>query len=160
MTLGALLRGLIAMGWLEPGVVAILAHPLLAPTLITASWVPVETALHVYTHTTPGKWLFAIYLQYGVSNVYASDDLRTRWRTCGKRAFVVWARGLAFGLPFISLAAMSLAKEALVKKHETSWDASEDCLVTNGAIGSVNAAIPAAPSFATASAALILRSAA
>jgi hypothetical protein len=139
MILAAALRGMLALGWIEPGSVAILAHPLLAPTLITATWIPVEAALQVYLHTTPGKWLFAIYLQYGVSNVYASDDTRTRWRTCGRRALEVWLKGIALGLPVVSLAAMSLAKETLLKKHETSWDATEDCLVTTGEIGSVNA---------------------
>jgi hypothetical protein len=133
------LRALVAGGSVTPALAATLAHPLLAPILITTTWVPIEVLLQVLLQTTPGKWLFAIYVQYGVSDVYASDDWHARWRTCARRALLVWWRGAACGLPLLSLIFMAVAKEKLVKKNETVWDAREDCLVTQGAIGAVNA---------------------
>jgi hypothetical protein len=41
-----------------------LAHPLIAPILITLSFVPIEALLITAVGTTPGKWLFGIYLQF------------------------------------------------------------------------------------------------
>ena len=38
-----------------------LGHPLVAPILITASWVPIEALLIARVGTTPGKWLFGVY---------------------------------------------------------------------------------------------------
>jgi hypothetical protein len=53
-----------------------LSHPLVAPVLITLSWIPVETLLITAVGTTPGKWLFGIYLQFSVSDAYARRDTR------------------------------------------------------------------------------------
>ena len=41
-----------------------LAHPLMAPVIITGTWVGVETLLMASVGTTPGKWLFGCYVQY------------------------------------------------------------------------------------------------
>src|SRR5207244_3646635 len=43
-------------------VVTMLAHPLILPMLITASWIPVEGLLLANVQATPGRWLLSVYL--------------------------------------------------------------------------------------------------
>lgn len=140
VVLAGITQSLIAGGILGAELAGILTHPLVAPILITATWVPVETVLLVYLFTTPGKWLFGVYLQFGVSNPYVQQDTSARWGTCWRRAFLVWWRGMGSGVPIISLILMSLATETLMNNQETAWDAAEDCLVTHGSVGPINAA--------------------
>ena len=55
-----------------------LGHPLLAPVLITGSWVPIEALLIASIGTTPGKWLFGVFLQFSISDAYARRDTRAQ----------------------------------------------------------------------------------
>jgi hypothetical protein len=48
--------------------------------LITGTWVPIEALLIAALQTTPGKWLFGCYLQFSISDAYASRDTRSRAR--------------------------------------------------------------------------------
>jgi len=116
-----------------------LGHPLLAPVLITASWIPVEAALIAAMHTTPGKWLFGVYLQLAISDAYAARDAWTRFRQALLRALRVWWAGVACGFPLLAPILIAFSYERVTQQHETSWDFAEDCLVTHGPVGSLNA---------------------
>src|SRR5437764_5988501 len=88
-----------ALGLLPDVLAYWLIHPLVAPVLISASWVPVEALLTVYAHTTPGKWLFGVYLQFSISEAYASRARRSQLQRAQKRAFRVWWQGIGCGFP-------------------------------------------------------------
>ena len=74
------------------GVAYWLTHPLLAPIVITASWMPIEALLITSVGTTPGKWLFGIYLQFSISDAYARRDTSAQLMRGFKRALRVWCR--------------------------------------------------------------------
>src|SRR6185312_9301809 len=63
-----------------------LGHPLIAPVLITLTWVPIEGLLIASLGTTPGKWLFGVYLQFSISDAYARRDARAHFERGLKRA--------------------------------------------------------------------------
>jgi hypothetical protein len=140
VSLTALLYGLGVGAVIDPSLIALLTHPIIAPLVTTATWIPVETVLQVYLHTTPGKWLFSVYVQFGVSSAHTRPELRRRWLASLRRAVRVWWQGMGCGVPVLSLAFMALGKEALMNQYETDWDAKEDCLVTHGPVGAGNAA--------------------
>lgn len=116
-----------------------LGHPLLSPVLITASWIPVEAILIATMHTTPGKWLFGVYLQFSISDAYASRDALTKFRRAAARSWRVWWEGMACGFPLLAPILIAIAYEKVAEYQETPWDFAEDCLVTHGPIGSLNA---------------------
>ncbi len=116
-----------------------LGHPLLAPVLITASWIPVEAALIAALHATPGKWLFGVYLQLSISDAYAAGDAWTRFRHALMRALRVWWSGLGCGVPLLAPFLIAASYERIAEYEETSWDFAEDCLVTHGPVESLNA---------------------
>ncbi len=116
-----------------------LGHPLLSPVLITASWIPVEAILIATMHTTPGKWLFGVYLQFSVSDAYATRDALTQFRRALARSWRVWWEGLACGFPLLAPILIAVAYEKVAEYQETPWDFAQDCLVTHGPIGSLNA---------------------
>ena len=74
LMLALLLSQLRTTGIVSPASIYWLGHPLLAPMIITLSWVPIETLLIAAVGTTPGKWLFGIYLQFSISDAYARRD--------------------------------------------------------------------------------------
>jgi hypothetical protein len=116
-----------------------LAHPLVAPVLITASWIPLEAALIATTNATPGKWLFGVYLQFSISDAYATRDLWPQLRRAAQRAFRVWWQGIGCGILPLAPVLIAIAYEKLLEYQETAWDFAEDCLVTHGPTGSLNA---------------------
>src|SRR6476620_11226269 len=99
-----------------------LAHPLIAPILITLSFVPIEALLITAVGTTPGKWLFGIYLQFSISNAYARRDTRMQLLRALLRAFRVWFQGLGCGFPLLAPVLVAIAHERLVVHQETDWD--------------------------------------
>ena len=117
-----------------------LAHPLLAPIAITASWIPVEALLIAMTQTTPGKWLFGVFLQFSISDAYAVHDRRTRFARAAARGFRVWWRGVGCGFPLLAPITIAVAYEKVAQDQETPWDSAEDCLVTHVPVGHLNTA--------------------
>jgi hypothetical protein len=117
---------------------AIIAHPLLAPVIITASWMPVEALLLAQAQTTPGRWLLCVYLHYQVSNPYAPEELRFTFDAAIGRAFDVWWRGCAAGVPVLSMLLVARAREHVARSGETPWDSERDCLVTHGPVGTLS----------------------
>jgi hypothetical protein len=115
-----------------------LGHPLVAPILITGSWVPIEALLIASLATTPGKWLFGVYLQFSISDAYARRDSRTQFARALKRAFRVWWEGVGLGFPLLAPFLVAVAYEKVMVRQETDWDFAHDCLVTHGPPGVLN----------------------
>ncbi|MBK8740869.1 MAG: J domain-containing protein [Betaproteobacteria bacterium] len=139
---GMLLLGvpgwLVALGALPAATGSALAHPLVAPLWITASWIPVEALLLTHVQTTPGRWLLCVYLQHEVSNPYAPEELRFSYGAAVRRAADVWLRGCGAWLPVVALIAMARAREHVRRAGETRWDSERDCLVTHGPVGNLS----------------------
>jgi hypothetical protein len=125
-------------GVLSSGAAYWLGHPLLAPTVITASWIPVEAVLIASMQTTPGKWLFGVFLQFSISDAYAVHDRRTRFTRAAARGLRVWWRGIGCGFPLLAPIMIAVAYEKVAADQETPWDSAEDCLVTHVPIGHLN----------------------
>jgi hypothetical protein len=129
------LRGIGAMPeWLALWV----GHPLLAPVLITGTWIPIEALLIAALQTTPGKWLFGCYLQFSISDAYARRDTRAQLQRAFKRAFRVWWEGVGCGFPLLAPILIAVAYEKIAQNQETDWDFAQDCLVTHGPAGVIS----------------------
>ncbi len=116
----------------------LLGHPLIAPILITLSWVPLEALLIASLQQTPGKWLFGVYLQFSISNAYARRDVRAQIQRALRRSFHVWLTGVTCGFPLLAPISIAVAYERLSQQGETRWDSAEDCLVTHSPPGMLN----------------------
>jgi hypothetical protein len=81
LVLALLLSELRGLGVVPTELAFWLGHPLLAPILITASFVPIEALLIASIGTTPGKWLFGVFLQFSISDAYARRDTRAPARS-------------------------------------------------------------------------------
>jgi len=138
LLLALLLSQLRAAGVIPDETARWLAHPLVAPILITGSFVPIEALLVTAVGTTPGKWLFGVYLQFSISDAYARRDTRTQLIRGVRRALRVWCQGVGCGFPLLAPILMAVAHERLLQHQETDWDFAEDCLVTQGPAGVVN----------------------
>ena len=124
---------------LFPDIVAYwLGHPLVAPVLITAAWVPIEALLIASLGTTPGKWLFGVFLQFSISDAYARRDTRAQLERALSRSFRVWWEGIACGVPILAPVLIAVAYEKLSQNQETDWDFAHDVLVTHGPAGVLN----------------------
>src|SRR5437763_2385383 len=115
-----------------------IGHPLVAPVLITASWIPVEALLIAALQQTPGKWLFGVYLQFSISDAYARRDVRAQLQRALRRAFRAWWQGIACGFPIVAPVLIAVAYETIAQNGETDWDFAEDCLVTHSPPGILN----------------------
>ena len=138
LMLALLLSQLRTAGVIAPATAYWLGHPLLAPIVVTLSWVPIETLLVAAVGTTPGKWLFGIYLQFSISDAYARRDTTAQLSRGFKRAVRVWVEGVGCGFPLIAPVLTAVAYENLAASQETDWDFALDCLVTHGPAGVLN----------------------
>jgi cytochrome b561 len=128
-----------SLGVIGPDAALWIGHPMLAPVVITASWIPLEAALIAVTQTTPGKWLFSVYLQFSISDAYAARDTWTQFRRALARAARVWWQGIACGFLPLAPILIAIAYEKVGEYQETPWDFAEDCLVTHGPVVGLNA---------------------
>ncbi|MBU6486089.1 MAG: DnaJ domain-containing protein, partial [Betaproteobacteria bacterium] len=138
LMLALLLSQLRTAGVIAPATAYWLGHPLVAPIVVTLSWVPIETLLIAAVGTTPGKWLFGIYLQFSISDAYARRDTAAQLARGFKRAIRVWVEGVGCGFPLIAPVLIAVAYENLAASQETDWDFALDCLVTHGPAGVLN----------------------
>jgi len=76
-----------------------------------AQWTVLETLLLITLKTTPGKSLLGLSLT-------SADSQPSYW----KRSFSVWAIGMGFGLPFISLFASLIAGNRMKRSGMADWD--------------------------------------
>ena len=139
LVLALLLSELRGAGAIPDGLAYVLGHPLIAPILITASWIPIEALLIGSLQTTPGKWLFGCFLQFSISDAYARRDTRSQLERALKRSFRVWWEGVACGFPLLAPVLIAVAYEKVAQNQETDWDFAQDCLVTHGPPGVLNA---------------------
>ena len=138
LVLALLLSQLRSIGIVPERIAYWLTHPLVAPMLITATWIPIEALLITAVGTTPGKWLFGIYLQFSISNAYARRDTSAQLWHGLRRAARVWFEGVACGFPLLAPILVAVAYEKLAEHQETDWDFALDCLVTHSPAGVVN----------------------
>ena len=138
LVLALLLSELRGMGVVPPDLAFWLGHPLLAPILITGSWVPIEALLIASIGTTPGKWLFGVFLQFSISDAYARRDTRAQLDRAMRRSFRVWWEGIGCGFPLLAPVLIAVAYEKLSQNQETDWDFAQDVLVTHGPPGVLN----------------------
>ena len=138
LLLALLLSQLRSLGVIPEATAYWLAHPLIAPTLITLAFVPIEALLVTSVGTTPGKWLFGVYLQFSISDAYARRDTRAQLLRALSRSIRVWVEGVGCGFPLLAPVVIAIAHERLALHQETDWDFACDCLVTQGPAGVVN----------------------
>ncbi|MCC6867187.1 MAG: DnaJ domain-containing protein [Burkholderiales bacterium] len=138
LVLALLLSELRGAGAIAPELAFWLGHPLLAPVLITASFVPIEALLIASIGTTPGKWLFGVFLQFSISDAYAQRDVRTQLKRALRRSLRVWWEGVGCGFPLLAPVLIAIAYEKLAQNQETDWDFAQDVLVTHGPPGILN----------------------
>jgi hypothetical protein len=139
LVLALLLSELRGLGIVPADLAFWLGHPLLAPMLITASFVPIEALLIASIGTTPGKWLFGVFLQFSISDAYARRDTRAQLERALRRSFRVWWEGVGCGFPLLAPVLIAVAYEKLAQNQETDWDFAQDVLVTHGPPGVLNA---------------------
>lgn len=138
LVLALLLSQLRALGVVHLDAAHWLMHPFVAPVVITLSWVPLEALLVTAVGTTPGKWLFGLYLQFSISNAYARRNTAAQLTRGIRRALRVWIEGVGCGFPLLAPILVAIAQERLAENQETDWDFAEDCLVTHGPAGVLN----------------------
>ena len=138
LVLALLMSELRGAGLLSETLARWLGHPLLAPVLITGSWIPIEALLIASLQTTPGKWLFGCYIQFSISNAYASREMRAQLDRALRRAFRLWWEGVGCGFSLLAPILIAVAYERVAQNQETDWDSAEDCLVTHGPSGVLN----------------------
>lgn len=139
LVLALLLSELKQAGIVPDDISYALGHPLIAPIVITATWIPIEALLIASLASTPGKWLFGVYLQFSISDAYARRDTQAQLKRAFRRAFRVWWEGIAFGFPLLAPILVAVAYEKLTQNQETDWDFAQDVLVTHGPPGVLNA---------------------
>jgi hypothetical protein len=115
-----------------------LGHPLVAPVIITGTWIPIEALLIASLTTTPGKWLFGVFLQFSISDAYARRDARAQLQRALRRGFRVWWEGVGCGFPLLAPILIAVSYEKLAQNQETDWDFAQDVLVTHGPPGVLN----------------------
>ena len=138
LVLALLLSELRGLGVVPEDLSFWLGHPLTAPILITGSWVPIEALLIASVGTTPGKWLFGVFLQFSISDAYARRDTRAQLQRALQRSFRVWWEGVACGFPLLAPVLIAVAYEKIAQNQETDWDFAQDVLVTHGPPGVLN----------------------
>ena len=138
LVLALLLSELRGLGLVPETLSYWLGHPLLAPVLITGTWVPIEALLIASLGTSPGKWLFGVYLQFSISDAYARRDTGAQLKRALERSFRVWWEGVACGFPLLAPVLIAVAYEKIAQNQETDWDFAQDVLVTHGPPGVLN----------------------
>jgi len=140
IVLALLVSELMGVGVVSEHVGAWLGHPLVAPVLITGTWIAVEALLMVSVGTTPGKWLFGCYLQFAISDAYARREMPAQLARALRRGFRVWWQGMGCGFPLLAPVVIAIAYERVMHNQESDWDFAQDCLVTYAPPGALNTA--------------------
>jgi hypothetical protein len=138
LVLALLLSEVRAGGMIPEHIAYWLGHPLIAPMVITGSYIPIEALLIAALGTTPGKWLFGVYLQFSISDAYARRDTKAQLDRGFRRAFRVWWEGIGCGFPLLAPVLIAVSYEKIAQNQETDWDFAQDVLVTHGPAGILN----------------------
>jgi len=100
-------------------------------------WVFVESTLLSWFGTTPGKSLFK-------TRLLLAGNRSIPFSAALTRSFKVWWRGLAAGIPIISLMTLTNADNDLTKESITSWDREGGFVVVHEKISSLRTIIAVA----------------
>lgn len=90
-------------------------------------WNFIEAGLLSLWATTPGKSLFNI-------RVRREDGGKLTYLQALRRAFHVWWRGLALGIPIVNVVTMLIERRRLLKDGETAWDEKGTSRVDHGKV--------------------------
>ena len=130
MTIGFLIFLLFSfsIGYLLPqnidGFIKFTENPIGAVIVLYLLWLPSEALFLSLTGTTPAKWIFGI-------RVTRKTGENLSYTNALKRAFLVFAQGEGFGIPFVTLFTKLFAYRRLTKTGTTLWDASINSVVTH-----------------------------
>lgn len=116
------------LGVLAPHLVNNSSSDYLVGMLVLLMWAFVEPLCLSVFGTTPGKRLLKIRLVYTSPNELS-------YGAALSRSVKVWWRGLAAGLPLISLFTLITAYSRLKANGQTSWDAEGGFIVTHQPVG-------------------------
>lgn len=97
-------------------------------------WVFIEAFLLFNCGYTPGKWLFRVIVRN-------TDGSGLAFGQALSRAFNVWIRGLAFGIPLVAMITALVARNRLLKQGKTTWDDQGHFVVHHGKVGAVRVII-------------------
>jgi hypothetical protein len=97
-------------------------------------WCFVEAGFLAIWGYTPAKAFFKI-------SVRNSNGAKLDYKSALSRAFDVWFRGLAMGIPLIALFTMTTAYRTLTKKGITTWDQRRNFHVSHRKIGLLRATL-------------------
>lgn len=95
--------------------------------LLLLMWVFVEPLCLVVFDTTPGRWLLRTRVVLRGGEITYGQAL--------SRSLKVWWRGLAMGVPFVSLFTMWHAYRKLGSTGQTSWDSEGGFAVVHAPVG-------------------------
>jgi len=108
--------------------IELIENPVSAMIIFSAIWIPVEAVFLSRLGTTPMKWLFGISVKKSTgAKLSCFDALR--------RAWLVFFRGEAFGLPLFIAIARYRAYHRLLNTGSTLWDTASDAVVTREKTG-------------------------
>lgn len=124
----ASLAGGVAAGIVFPSALSWEGSALLFGLSIVFAWVFVEALLLSTVGFTPGKWLFR-------TRVVTNSGAKPDYFLALSRSLRVWWRGLAGGLPVVSLVTIIVAHGHLTKNGLTTWDRDGGFIVTHERIG-------------------------
>lgn len=96
--------------------------------LILFVWIFVESILLSSWGSTPGKWLLKI-------DIKDNNDNKPTFSTALNRSFIVWFKGLGFGIPIVSIFTLVISYNQLTKNGITSWDRDVHFKITHKKIG-------------------------
>lgn len=112
------------------------------PTLFLTNQSQTTSSGHDYIYTIVGLAAYAIFETFCL-NVFGGTfgkflyGIRVAPRNARqfdlslalKRSLAVWARGLGFGIPIVSLITLFVGYKTLTKEGQTSWDRDFNCIV-------------------------------
>ena len=109
-------------------VTGLMQNPQLLGLLMIGLMVPYEAVFSAAGFDLPGKQVMAI-------RVRLPDGKPLGFNLMFRRAMLVWVKGVALGLPLVSLLAMLIALNDLSKNKLSSWDRDCGSVVEYGEIG-------------------------
>ncbi len=95
---------------------------ILMTVLLSIIYLLIEPIMISKFGTTPSKKLFGI-------SIISSNNEYLNYSISMQRGFFMWAKGLAFTIPIISLIALSITYSNFTNEGVTSWDKSCDAKV-------------------------------
>jgi uncharacterized RDD family membrane protein YckC len=98
------------------------------------AFVPIEAALLTAFGTTPGKWLFNIFVE-------AKSGGRLSLAAAFRRTFGVLLYGLGMLIPIVSLLAQVISYVRLTDRGETHWDRAAGSQLRHGPITAARAVL-------------------